>query len=343
MSTVLSTNGIRTVATAFAVLCATLAACDTAVPDAPEATTEKSTAALTTFETCQQDAVARGVAVKSQGGSDAQARKALETAFALCEDPSRTPENAAFIGTINADYARLGVMFATGKLSPAEYQVAQGDRRRKYEAAVTSRYAQQALASGDADGDLVADRNDRCPGTPYGVGTDDVGCPNTPTPRGDSAISGALAGTTVMYNPSCKDAAPPITPVPLQWGRGSQTKLGTDGYNLLVTRSGGQPPGCQLFYEFELRFTNPGLAGAPPVLYTHMVMREDEELLGAAGTATFGLPGNQPLSPGRTAVRDAMGLYSTVSWKVRAVNGSQVASPWSTVRTAGPASSGVKG
>jgi len=38
-----------------------------------------------------------------------------------------------------------------------------------------------------------------------------------------------------------------------------------------------------------------------------------------------------------------MGNYSTVSWKVRAVNGSQLASPWSAVRTAGPASGGVAG
>ena len=343
MSSISKATAIRTVATAAALIGATLAACDTSLPDEPKAPSVTSTAALTTFEACQEGAVARGVNVKKLGGSDAAARKALETAFALCEDPGRSPENAAFLGAFNSDYAHLGLMFVMGQLSPSEYRALQADRRRKYEAMVPSRAAQQTLAAGDADGDLVADRIDHCPNTPYGMETDDNGCPEGHAPQGDPAITRALAGTTVLYNPSCKDAPPPIMPVPLQWGRGQQTIHATQGYNLLMTRSGGQPPGCEIFYELELRFTNPGLAGAPPVLYTHMVMREAEDLLGATGTATFGLPVNQPLSPGRTAVRDAMGVYSTVSWKVRAVNGSQVASPWSAVRTAGPASSGVKG
>jgi hypothetical protein len=335
---------VRAAPFALAVVFAAVAACETTPsPSKPEGQTATSAGALTTFEVCQQDALARGLAVKKQGGSDAAARKATEAAFALCEDPARTQGNAAFLGAFNADFARLGVMVAAGKLSAAEYSVLLGDRRLKYEAMVTSPSEQDALAAGDADGDLVPDRSDRCPGTLYGLATDRSGCPTTEPPRGDRTITAALSGATTLYNPSCTDAPPPIMPLPLEWGRGAQTSLGTMGYNLWVSRSGGQPAGCEIFYEFDLRFTNPAVAGSPPVLYAHMVMGEGEDLLGAATSATFGLPVGKPLSPGRTAVRDAMGNYGTVSWKVRAVNGSQVASPWSPIRTAGPASSGVPG
>lgn len=346
-------SSLRALASTFTVLAATLAACDTTVPPeaenglaaqgAEEAHTGTTSAALTTFELCQQDAVARGVAVKAAGGTDAAARKALEIAFALCEDPARTPANAAFLGAFNADFAHLGSMFAAGALSLAEYRLVSTDRSRKYQAMLASPTAQATLAAGDADGDLVPDRSDRCPGTVYGVATDDSGCPTSPAPKGDASLVRALSGTKVLYNPSCKDAPPPLMPVPMEWGRGQQTKLGTVGYNLWVSRSGGEPPGCEIFYEFDLRFTNPSVAGSPPVFYAHMVMREGEDLLTSTTSATFGLPLGPSLSPGRNAVRDAMGNYSTVGWKVRAVNGSQVASPWSAVRIAGPASSGVKG
>ena len=340
----MSARLLRAAPVALASVFAALAACDTTLPLAePEGPGATTAAALTTFEACQADALTRGTAVKQQGGSDAAARKATETAFALCEDPHRPPGNAAFLGAFNADFARLGVMVNGGQLSAAEYGVLLRDRRRKYEAMLASGAAQDALAAGDADGDLVPDGSDRGRGPAYGLGTDDSGCPNTEPPRGDRTIAAALSGATTLYNPSCKDAPPPIAPLPLEWGRGAQTKLGTMGFNLWVSRSGGEPVGCEIFYEFDLRFTNPGVAGLPPVLYAHMVMGEGEDLLGATNSATFGLPMNKALSPGRTKVRDALGTYGTVSWKVRAVNGSQVASPWSAVRTSGPASSGVPG
>lgn len=336
---------MKSLVLAAVISCASLTACGAQ----PEASDEGPAAAapgqaLTAFEQCQESIVAHAVDLKRGGASDAAARQQLEIGFALCVDPSRTPANAAYLGLFNADFARLGSLYLTGALSLAEYRAALTDRTGKYQALQGDRTGQEVLAAGDADGDLIADRVDRCPGTLYGVATDARGCSSTERPpSGDRNLPRQLAGATVLYNPSCNDAPMPVTPVPIAWGRGHQTPLGTDGYNLAVTRSNNQPAGCEIFYEIDLRFSDPGLAGSPPVLRSHMVFREGEDLLGEPSRATFGLPIGPALSPGRTTVREAMGHYSTVSWRVRAVNGSQHASPWSSLRVQGPAPSGVDG
>jgi hypothetical protein len=66
-----------------------------------------------------------------------------------------------------------------------------------------------------------------------------------------------------------------------------------------------------------------------------------------ATRAVFPLPVGSPtvpLSPARTAVREAMlREYFRVTWRVRAVNGSNMTSEWSAFVTQGPASGGVSG
>jgi hypothetical protein len=290
---------------------------------------------------------ARAGAVQSiqNGATDESARRRLEIAAARCQDRRMPRATARFIGTVHYDRARFALDLLQGQMTLAQYQAAADDRRRKF-AARRHDLAYHLALRRDRDRDLVPDPADRCPGTPFGQPTDDHGCPVVdPRPPGDDAsFRRLLAGATTLYNPSCKDAPRPLVPLTLEWGRGQQTKHGTTGFNLAVTRVGGMPPGCELFYEMQFRFIDPANAQLPPWLYTSVAFSATEDLLAEPMRAVFGLPLNQPLSPGRTQTLAAFNTqYLRVSWRVRAVTGSGVASPWSPYVTQGPAPGGVDG
>ncbi len=200
---------------------------------------------------------------------------------------------------------------------------------------------------GDADRDLVPDERDRCPGTPYGVPTDQDGCPIGIPPGNrteEETWRRLMDNARQIYNPDCVDAAPPQTPQPLEWGRGRQPANGTVGFNIAVAKVGGMPEGCELFYEIHFEFFDPANVNLPPTKHVNVVFREGEDLLPAEPLrATFGLAVNMPIdSPGRAAARQAMAQeYQKIRWRVRAVNGGNLASPWSPVVAQGPASIGV--
>ena len=61
--------------------------------------------------------------------------------------------------------------------------------------------------------------------------------------------------------------------------------------------------------------------------------------------AVFGIPMPETIavSPGRDRLRKIFGEARAVQWRVRAVNGANAMSPWSPIRSQGPASSGVDG
>jgi hypothetical protein len=136
----------------------------------------------------------------------------------------------------------------------------------------------------------------------------------------------------------------PQIPAPLEWGRGPQTKHNTAGFNLAVAKVSGQPAGCEIFYEIQLRFIDPGTAALPPSKIVTMVFSGGEDLLTDPRRAVFGLPMNVAISPARTEAREAFARqYGRATWRVRAVNGSNRTSAWSSFVTQGPASSGVQG
>jgi hypothetical protein len=296
-------------------------------------------------EECLGKARARAVQSIQNGATDETARRRLEIAAARCHDGRLPQATARFIGTIHYDRARFALQLLQGHRTLAQYAAAADDRRRKFQAHRDDVAYHVALRR-DRDHDLVPDPTDDCPRTPFGQPTDDRGCPVTdPRPPGDDAnFRRLLAGATTIYNPSCKDAPRPLVPLTQEWGRGQQTKHGTAGFNLAVTRVGGMPPGCELFYEMQFRFIDPANAQLPPWLYTSVAFSATEDLLAEPLRAVFGLPLNQPLSPGRTKTLVAFNTqYLRVSWRVRAVTGSGVASPWSPYVTQGPAPGGVDG
>ena len=84
----------------------------------------------------------------------------------------------------------------------------------------------------------------------------------------------------------------------------------------------------------------------PQVLYTNVLFDAAEDLkLGELRFAVFGVPMPQeiPVSPARDQLRKVLDHASVVQWRARAVNGANAMSPWSPIRSQGPAPSGVDG
>lgn len=226
------------------------------------------------------------------------------------------------------------------------------DRRTKIARLLRDPDQQRELLEGDADGDLVPDRRDRCADTSDATPTDERGCPRPPTRpreedvRGERRLRATLARARFLYNPSCAKAPAPRIPSPLEWGRGPQMKLGTHGFNIAIAKVAGQPAGCELFYEIQFRLfdPNPGNPALPRSKIVAIVFSETEDLLTDPRRAVFPVPVGPPLSTARADLRQALLTpYFGASWRVRAVNGSNLTSPWSPFVTQGPAPGGVGG
>jgi hypothetical protein len=270
------------------------------------------------------------------------ARRLLEIGAAACLHPDMPPDTAAFIGTVHADLARFGHDFLLGKLDGLAYRQARLDRLRKLRDWRDDVAWHQELTEGDADGDLVPDRQDRCAETPDGTPTDDTGCPEPvkirPPGGSEALFRRQLKAAKTLHNESCKDAPEPASPLPLAWGR----SLSGPGFKLVVAQVGGMPPGCELLYEIHFHFIEPTSAQVPSSKDVSVVFREGEDVNGDPTTAVFSLPAGVPLSPGRTAAFEAFFLhYQKVTWRVRAANGSARMSRWSPMVTQGPASGGI--
>jgi hypothetical protein len=130
--------------------------------------------------------------------------------------------------------------------------------------------------------------------------------PDASDARNEAVLRRTLAGARFLYNPSCEDAPRPQIPVPLEWGRGPQTKHSTAGFNLAIAKVSGQPAGCEIFYEIQLRFIDPnsGNPALPPSKIVTMVFSGGEDLLTDPRRAVFGLPMNVTISPARTEARE---------------------------------------
>lgn len=314
-------------------------------------------------EACLAAARARASEALEQGASREWVRTELEIAAASCLEPGLAPAAAHLRGVVNADRARLARDFLEGRLTLAAYRAALLDRRDKLAWLERKPRRQRALAAGDADGDLVADRRDRCRETPPSTPTDARGCPLSEEPldpnqlgmreEEERTLRAVLAGTRELYNPSCEGAPRPRIPTPLAWGYGTQARIHANGINLAVSKVRGQPNGCEIFYEMQFHFTepNPGDPLLPPAKTVTVVFSDSEDLLTAPETALLPLPyfevWNLPVqvsSPARSEAFWAMILeYQVATWRVRAVNGANASSPWSPFVTQRAAPGGLDG
>jgi hypothetical protein len=278
-----------------------------------------------------------------------------ETRLAGCAR-SLDDAGARFVGGVNADLARTAQRVVSGESDVQQYLFLVRDRIGKFHRWERDRGWRDAFSKGDDDGDLVPDAYDRCPGTPPLAITDEHGCEvhcrGAGAPCGDLAPAPAdprelLQSVRFLVNPACDGAPAPTTPEPLEWGRGTQSRSGTTGFNFSVTKVSNQPGGCEFFYEFDLQLEHPNSSVLPPVKHVRVLFKDSENLdPGNGRRAVFGVPAaGEPASvvwtPGRRALRDALHSYATVYWRVRVVNGAQRSSVWSAGRTQGPSPGGV--
>ena len=296
---------------------------------------------------CFAEARERAKTILDGGGTREAARLALEQAIIPCVLPSADAKLINLYGRYHYDRAIFGRDVVAGSLTLVVYQALLNERKAKFDAWRANPSVQQELLNGDSDGDFVPNTRDGCPGTTPGTPTDGKGCPFT-VPPGDRTQEDnwrrLLNNGRQLYNPDCVDAPTPMTPQPLEWGRGKQPAQGTVGFNVAVAKVGGMPEGCELFYEIHFEFFDPANTALPPTKHVNVVFREGEDLLLAElHRATFGLAIGMPISsPGRAAAIQAMATqYLKIRWRVRAVNGGNLPSDWSPVIAQGPASAGV--
>lgn len=240
---------------------------------------------------------------------------------------------AEILGAANFDYTRLGRLFLTEHLNPAEYLARVRDRSRKVQKAFADKSWSDSYLKGDRDNDLIPDERDRCPDTPDLVPTDDSGCPQTePLPAAPSIeeVRRAKEGLQIVISPGCKDAPLPTLSEPLQIGRDSNDQ---DNFLISVSKVNNQPAGCMVFYEISLHLKRSSVFGGLRESDARVVFRASENIDTSAAAAqrhvfrikksTFPL-WNDLIS---TAVEPNDIAEKLV--KVRAISGNGLSSGWS--------------
>lgn len=286
---------------------------------------------LTSVTACHQRAEERVAAWKAEGVEQREIEVRYQAELAKCS--GMTDACAGFVGAANVDLAWLGRAVLSGSMQPAEYLARVKDRTRKLRESRRTPAICDAYAAGDADGDLVPDADDACPGTPNLERTDAKGCPDTaPLPPAPSAadVDKAAKALEIPVSRACVDAPRP--------GPASVTRagLGPDGqsYLLAMTRAPNQTAGCEVFYQVGIRMRNKSffLQMNSNTVYTR-VFRERHAIIGPLaqpGMMTFELRKADASVPWRDLTFRAIepGDISQRYFRVRTVNGNGLTDGW---------------
>jgi hypothetical protein len=263
---------------------------------------------------------------------------ALAGCSCLGHQSPETPKANPYLQAVNADLAEAARRFADGKLTGRQYQDLASDRAAKARRYRDDAAWRDAAKSGDRDQDRVPDPLDSCVSSPF-TPTDEKGCPPPahpdcisgdvpcpPTsPDDDARLRGLLDQATILFNPACDGAPPPRASNPFAWGHGTP-----DTFILIVGKAGSPPPGCDLFYEMELRIEVLHHGPDPLVRYITVLFRHSEDLTPLdPKRAVFRLPLDETGKPARADLWGALQNAGSVRWRVRAINGAQASSAWS--------------
>lgn len=260
-----------------------------------------------------------------------------------------------YLERLQVDLGEAARGFSDGRLTSRQYLALAADRTDKARLYQEDSAWRLAAAGGDRDGDGVPDSTDACKDTPRLTATDRRGCPLPtppncpptdplcPRPDGDRRTRDLQDEVSFLIDPKCDGSPIPQTPQPLEWGgviTPPPAGPGGGAFNLAVTRVDNQKPGCTLFYEMQIRIS------LLPVQTFNVLFNAREDLSpGNSRRAVFPLPLNATLPPQRTALRDRLQILNhvaaTLQWRVRAVNGNEEASSWSTPRILGQSPHGV--
>jgi hypothetical protein len=284
-----------------------------------------------TVQNCADRAEQMVAQWKGEGRDAASIDKLFQAEMAKCSGV--VGACAAMVGAANADLAWLGRAVLSGSMSPADYLARVHDRTRKLRELRKNPSLCDAYARGDADGDLVPDDRDRCPGTPSLTPTDSNGCPDTsPPPPAPSreAVQQAAAALKIPLSKACVDA-----PLP---ERGAVLKAGSapdqQSFLLVVSRAANQPAGCPLFYEVDIRIHVASFFQQrnTTTLY-HRVFRATDSLSGPLARPTgmtFQLPKSDPTVPWDSLTFRPVepNEISERYFRVRTVNGNGFTQGW---------------
>ena len=227
----------------------------------------------------------------------------LYVKFYLCLGYSTT--EARGLAAMRLQLARAAEAYVAGSLAPPAYRAFILDRQRKAERMRKSPSYAAAVARGDRDGDLIPDRDDRCPRTAPYAATDDKGCDVQCPPAGtvvrnpDPVCLAAapphsaedplrpLLDASVPVNLSCEDVTPAAS-APIAWGERSTTVISgrpvpfatvdtKSGYYFRVRRTSPQAAGCEVWYALQFVFRNPSSAGLPPLDIVSVLFSSNED------------------------------------------------------------------
>ena len=248
----------------------------------------------------------------------------------FCSAPGISKCLAYLIGRTNVDYTAAAARMIAGSFSPAEYLAVVRDRTRKLRAAEDNAAAAMLLCTApDGDVDGVSDANDRCPNTPDLTATDDNGCPLATLPPAPSSedVSKVLLSFHLAINPKCQDA-----PVPGRVPAGAfyWPAFRERGTYILSGAVLNQPPGCPVWYEFDLQEI-----GGPRAGERFSVVFMDREA--STNLVELGRPVPEGFiqfnpRPGAVGTRDRLATIGGVAglrYRVRAMNGNGVRGLWS--------------
>jgi hypothetical protein len=292
---------------------------------------------------CMQSANSQADLWKQQGINQNVIEKNYQALLAICSGDNHAA--AAFIGAANFDYARYARLVSKDLITTGQYIALWRDHNRKLRLARTTPNWILEYVKGDADGDLVPDSMDRCPGTPDLTPTDDAGCPVREVPPGPSSqdLHTALNSLNMISSKACDGAPAPEGSSPLKFGYDKEAMdsilnplasfKGT--FAFAVSKVTNQPAGCPVFYQVEVRWSNPAFPPQPDQVF-NLVYRESEnnDPLQNPNRMVFRAAYNAPGPFGQAYMADLTKWYLTCEVRVRAMNGDGLSSGWSQPYTA---------
>jgi hypothetical protein len=236
------------------------------------------------------------------------------------------------VARANVDFFMVAGALIGGTITPAQYLAVVRDRERKLRAARLDPSLAAALCAGpDSDGDWVPDASDNCPGTPELTQTDDHGCtdPNLPDAPSPDLVKQAFAASGLLFGGKCNGAMM-LQRIPAgAYYRTDDPQLGSF---ILSGRVSNQPPGCPVWYFFDIEEYLPGTFQI--VKRYQVAFKDTEEAAAFFGKALTVPPGfiqfhALPSDAGTRGLLGIAGPIRGLRFRVRAMNGAGMRSQWS--------------
>jgi hypothetical protein len=170
-------------------------------------------------------------------------------AATACLAPDASSCEVMLLAVANFDRRSAAKQLVGGLFTPARYLAVARDRARKLLRAEHDPTWAAAFCRGDADGDLVPDDRDACPGTPSLTATDDQGCtdPNLPNAPDPAKMQQNFANAGLLLATGCDGVPEPAAP------NVSDVCLDRPHLRYLITvfKDSRQPSSCMLWYEMN--------------------------------------------------------------------------------------------